>query len=131
MELKLAKLRKANFRAKRQNIQKAPKSFGDITKPTKQNKISPIQKIEPTAKPIEQTQKAGQQYQYSYQGQQNMNRSFQQGNTQQTPTRNRKPTHTTFFSNVPWNFSYESFGEISCIYSLIQTKGIAFDIRNA
>ena len=91
-----------------------------------------------------------QQYQYSYQGQQNMNRSFQQGNTQnkagqqqqQTPTRNRKPIHTAFFSNVPFTYPnekfrefVESFGEISYMYSLIPTKGIAFvtycDMRNA
>lgn len=90
-----------------------------------------------------------QQYQYQYQGQQqNANRSFQQNNAQnkagqqQASTRNRKPIHTAFFSNVPFDYPYEkfkefveSFGEISYMYSLIKDKGFAFvtysDIRNA
>lgn len=98
-----------------------------------------------------QNQGFQQQYQYPYQGQQNMNRQFQQGTNQnkagqqqqqQTPARNRKPIHTAFFSNVPYNYPNEkfqefaqSFGEVLSMYSLIPTKGIAFvtysDIRNA
>ncbi|OHT10950.1 hypothetical protein TRFO_19655 [Tritrichomonas foetus] len=61
----------------------------------------------------------------------------------QLPGRNRKhPIHTAFFSNIPYNFPMDkfqefalSFGEIANMYSLINTKGIAFvtyyDIRNA
>ncbi|KAK8833676.1 hypothetical protein M9Y10_017813 [Tritrichomonas musculus] len=94
-------------------------------------------------------QNQGYQQQYQYQGQQNMNRQYQQPNTQNktgqqqpTPSRNRKPIHTAFFSNIPYNYPEDkfqdfvkSFGEVSYMYSLIKKQGIAFvtyyDIRNA
>lgn len=58
------------------------------------------------------------------------------------PAKNKKPIHTAFFSNIPFNYPIESFkqfvsqyGEIVNMYSLIDKKGIAFvtyyDIRNA
>ena len=63
-------------------------------------------------------------------------------NNNNPPQRNRKPIHTAFFSNVPFNFPADkfqefvmSFGEVSNMYSIIPTKGIAFvtyyDIRDA
>ena len=126
MDPKPIKLRNANLRSKKQNNQKASKSFGDITEPTKQTKTSPIQKIEPTPKPIDQIQKT---------------ETIQKQN-EPIPQKPTTISHTAFFSNIPWNYPIEkfiefveSFGEISYIYSLVPTKGIAFvtycDIRNA
>lgn len=54
----------------------------------------------------------------------------------------KKPIHTAFFSNIPYNIPFETFnqfvrqfGEIANMYSLIEKKGYAFvtyyDIRNA
>ena len=49
------------------------------------------------------------------------------------PAKNKKPIHTAFFSNIPFNIPIETFkqfvsqyGEIVNMYSLIDKKGIAF-----
>ena len=58
------------------------------------------------------------------------------------PAKNKKPIHTAFFSNIPFNIPIDTFnqfvrqfGEIANMYSLIDKKGFAFvtyyDIRNA
>lgn len=58
------------------------------------------------------------------------------------PAKNKKPIHTAFFSNIPFDIPFQKFeefvreyGEIANVYSLIDKKGIAFvtyfDLRNA